>query len=256
MRRKRGSLLLACREGELRLASSRGSHRPSAPMSDQTYNILGVDDNDLNRDMLSRRLERRGFHVERARDGYEALSLVERGPVDLVLLDIMMPGISGMDVLRKLRESHPPTDLPVIMATAKDQSEDMVQAFELGANDYVTKPLDFQVVLARVQAHLRTMAAARRARAVTSFVPPPPPGGEQVGVGSVLAEKYRLESRIGSGNFGDVYRALHIGLQRPVAVKLLQAKVAAGSADLDRFRQEGISSCRLDHPNAVLTTFC
>jgi serine/threonine protein kinase len=220
-------------------------------MSDQTYNILVVDDNDLNRDMLSRRLERRGFHVERARDGYEALSLVERGPVDLVLLDIMMPGISGMDVLRKLRESHPPTDLPVIMATAKDQSEDMVQAFELGANDYVTKPLDFQVVLARVQAHLRTMAAARRARAVTSFVPPPPPGGEQVGVGSVLAEKYRLESRIGSGNFGDVYRALHIGLQRPVAVKLLQAKVAAGSADLDRFRQEGISSCRLDHPNAV-----
>lgn len=224
-------------------------------MSDQTYNILVVDDNELNRDMLSRRLERRGFNVEKARDGFEALSIVERGPVDLILLDIMMPGISGMDVLRELRESHSPTDLPVIMATAKDQNEDMVQAFELGANDYVTKPLNFQVVLARVQAHLRTMAAARRARAAASGPPPPPPpptpGAEEIGIGTVLGDKYRLEARIGSGNFGDVYRAMHTSLQRAVAVKLLQAKVSPGSADFDRFRQEGISSCRLDHPNAV-----
>jgi len=72
----------------------------------------------------------------------------------LVLLDIMMPGISGLEVLRILRESHAMADLPVIMATAKDQSGDVVEALKLGANDYVTKPLDFPVVLARIETQL------------------------------------------------------------------------------------------------------
>jgi len=71
-----------------------------------------------------------------------------------VLLDIMMPGISGIEVLKKLRETYSPTELPIIMATAKHQSKDIVEALKLGANDYVTKPLDFPVVLARVQTHL------------------------------------------------------------------------------------------------------
>ena len=73
---------------------------------------------------------------------------------DLVLLDIMMPRISGLEVLRILRARYPAADLPVIMATAKDQSSDVVEALQLGANDYVTKPFDFPVVLARIQTQL------------------------------------------------------------------------------------------------------
>lgn len=112
--------------------------------------VLVVDDTEANRDLAARWLRRKGFAVDTAADGNEALERVEREGYDAVLLDVMMPGINGLDVLRKLRHSHAATDLPVIMATAKDASADVVEALTLGANDYVTKPLDFPVLLARV----------------------------------------------------------------------------------------------------------
>jgi adenylate cyclase len=116
--------------------------------------LLVVDDNEMNRDMLSRRLSSRKYAVDVAEDGAKALEKIAASSFDLVLLDVMMPGISGLDVLRTLRKTYSMADLPVIMATAKDQSEDIVEALKLGANDYVTKPLDFPVVLARVQTQL------------------------------------------------------------------------------------------------------
>ena len=113
-----------------------------------------MDDDESNRDALARRLERRGYAVATARDGADALAQLESVAFDLVLLDVMMPGMSGLEVLERIRLTHPPGDLPVIMATARDQSEDIVRALRRGASDYVTKPLDFPVVLARVQTHL------------------------------------------------------------------------------------------------------
>jgi len=104
--------------------------------------------------MLSRRLRRRGHDVTAVEGGQPALELLEKEPFDLVLLDIMMPGIDGLEVLRRLRRTISAVDLPVIMATARDDSADVVGALKLGANDYVTKPLDFPVVLARVQTQL------------------------------------------------------------------------------------------------------
>src|SRR4051794_30766461 len=106
-------------------------------MAVEPGSLLVVDDDELNRDMLSRRLERKGYHVAVSEDGYGALAQVAERPFDLILLDIMMPGISGLEVLKVIRERHPATELPVIMATARDQSEDIVQALQLGANDYV-----------------------------------------------------------------------------------------------------------------------
>jgi adenylate cyclase len=122
--------------------------------------LLVVDDNEMNRDMLSRRLERQGYAVAVAADGGQALEMIGARPFDVVLLDIMMPGISGLEVLKTLREQYSVADLPIIMATAKDESRDIVAALNLGANDYVTKPLDFPVVLARVQ----TQLSLKRAR--------------------------------------------------------------------------------------------
>lgn len=116
--------------------------------------VLVVDDNEDNRDMLSRRLKKQGYAVSVAEDGQRALNMIAAEKFDLILLDIMMPGISGLEVLKKLRETFTVADLPIIMATAKDQSEDVVAALKMGANDYVTKPLDFPVVLARVQTQL------------------------------------------------------------------------------------------------------
>ena len=127
---------------------------PPPAMVSGPARVLVVDDNELNRDMLSRRLGARGFAVEVAEDGGTALRRLEPGGFDVVLLDVMMPGLTGLDVLRRVRERWPASDLPVIMATARDTSQDVVEALSLGANDYVTKPLDFAVVLARIEAQL------------------------------------------------------------------------------------------------------
>ncbi|MEE4273914.1 MAG: SpoIIE family protein phosphatase [Thermoanaerobaculales bacterium] len=124
-------------------------------MSLESGTLLVVDDNEMNRDMLSRRLTRKGHTVDVAEDGVQALAMIEETDYDVVLLDIMMPGIDGYQTLERIRADRDSGDLPVIMATAKDASEDVVAALKLGANDYVTKPFDFPVVLARVTTQLQ-----------------------------------------------------------------------------------------------------
>ena len=116
--------------------------------------LLVVDDNEANRDALSRRLRQHGYEAATASDGMEALTLLPQSNFDLVLLDVEMPGLSGFDVLSQLRATHSRTQLPVIMVTARTAGEDMVEALKIGANDYVTKPIDFQVALARIETHL------------------------------------------------------------------------------------------------------
>lgn len=124
-------------------------------MPGEQARLLVVDDNEMNRDLLGRRLQREGYTVVTADDGYKALDLVKSHRFDLVLLDVMMPGISGMELLPLIRQMHSLADLPVIITTAKDQSDDVVEALRLGANDYVTKPIDLPVLLARIQTHLK-----------------------------------------------------------------------------------------------------
>ncbi len=117
--------------------------------------LLVVDDNEMNRDMLSRRLKREGYTVDLAEDAYQALEQIKTTKYDLILLDIMMPGMSGLEMLPIIRETYSIAELPIIMATAKDQSEDIVEGLRLGANDYVTKPIDLPVLVARMQTHLK-----------------------------------------------------------------------------------------------------
>src|SRR5215475_12652393 len=124
-------------------------------------NLLVVDDNEMNRDMLSRRLKREGYDVAVAEDGHQALDMIKTQKFDLILLDIMMPGLSGFEMLPMIREHHSLAELPIIMATAKDQSNDIVEGLKLGANDYVTKPIDFPVLLARLQIHLKLKTLAQ-----------------------------------------------------------------------------------------------
>ncbi len=126
--------------------------------------VLIVDDNELNRDMLSRRLERQNYVVGIAENGEQALERIEREPWDLVLLDVTMPGLSGLEVLKVIRSQKSPAELPVIMVTARQESTDIVQALNLGANDYVTKPIDFAVVLARVQIQISCKQAEEALR--------------------------------------------------------------------------------------------
>lgn len=117
--------------------------------------ILIVDDEEAGREALRRHLKHKGFATLVASDAPSALESLSAHHPDLVLLDVMMPEISGMDLLSQLREQYDATQLPVIMTTALNQSQEIVEAMRLGANDYVTKPLDFAVVLARIQTQLK-----------------------------------------------------------------------------------------------------
>jgi diguanylate cyclase (GGDEF)-like protein/PAS domain S-box-containing protein len=133
-------------------------------MSESLGFLLVVDDEEMNRDMLSRRLELEGYSVMTAPGGAEALQLVAEHNFDAVLLDAMMPLQSGYEVLAELRKDHSAMDLPVLMATAKSQSEDVVHAFELGANDYITKPINFPVAMARIKCQVAGKKLATKLR--------------------------------------------------------------------------------------------
>ena len=134
----------------------------SAPPDEEVFTLLVVDDNEANRDMLSRRLIRRGFSVNCAAGGHEALERISNERYDLVLLDLLMPDMDGMEVLRTIRETRSPAELPVIITSAKDETSDVIAGLEAGANDYITKPLDFAIVKARVRAQVKLKRAVER----------------------------------------------------------------------------------------------
>src|ERR1051326_6116732 len=119
--------------------------------------ILVVEDEAAIADFLVHGLETEGHTVHTAEDGVEGERLALGGDVDLVILDRMLPGRDGMEVLEAIRRSEP--GLPVIMLTARDAVEDRVAGLDQGATDYVTKPFSFEELAARVRAHLRQPAS-------------------------------------------------------------------------------------------------
>ncbi|NQZ05793.1 MAG: response regulator [Algicola sp.] len=131
----------------------------TTPLQNQSQNqcrILLVDDEPINRQVLNNHLSLQNYELIEASGGHEALQAIkDNGPFDLILLDIMMPKVSGYEVCSKLRETYPANDLPVIFLTAKNQVADMVQSFAVGANDYLTKPVSKQELLTRVETHLK-----------------------------------------------------------------------------------------------------
>jgi DNA-binding response OmpR family regulator len=124
--------------------------------------ILVIDDDPAMTAMLRRGLAYEGFHVAVASTGPVGLALARQQPPDLVILDIMLPGMDGLEVLRRLRAADP--QLPVILLTAKDAPTDQVQGLETGADDYVIKPFTFEVLLARVRVLLRRHQAEQPQR--------------------------------------------------------------------------------------------
>nr|MDJ0840225.1 response regulator [Acidobacteriota bacterium] len=117
--------------------------------------ILVVDDEGTNRLIVRNHLVTRGYRVSEAADGPSALARLNQEGIDLVLLDVMMPGMSGYQVCEKLRENHELEDLPVIFLTARSQVTDLVAAFESGANDFLTKPVSREELITRVRTHLQ-----------------------------------------------------------------------------------------------------
>lgn len=228
--------------------------------------ILIVDDVAINRQVLSLLLRKVGYQVLAAYSAEHALQQVAMRIPDLIMLDIRMPGTDGYALCRLLLADPKTAKVPIIFLSALDEAVDKVKAFESGGADYVTKPFQAQEVLARVAHQLKIarlqrdlerdkaellrmnemlLAAQRKTTMVFNSL-------SELLPGLVLDGKYRIEERIGSGGFGVVYRATHLGLERPVALKVFRPPGGASSEDaLTRFQLEGISACRVNHPNAV-----
>jgi len=150
------------------LFRSRAAHAiamtEAAPVAGEAageHRILVVDDDGVNRLVIARMLQSAGYTIIEAGDGPAALERVARGGIDLILLDIMMPGMSGYEVCRELRRRFEPNDLPIIFVTAKERLTNLRAGFEAGCNDYLTKPVAHEELLARVQLHLDLLSLNR-----------------------------------------------------------------------------------------------
>ncbi len=132
---------------------------------DDKKRILIVDDEQINLEFFDVMLSKLGFHVEKAENGLEALEAIKKEKPDLVLLDNVMPKLSGWELTRLLKtnpEYAEYSDIPIIMFSAMDDVKDKVEGLELGADDYITKPFNFSEVLARIRAVLRTRELIRQ----------------------------------------------------------------------------------------------
>ncbi len=127
-----------------------------APPLSQTR-VLIIEDERALTNVLTYNLQREGFEVTVAHDGQEGLRKAQTQPVDLILLDLMLPTLSGLDVCRELRASDVTRDVPIIMVTAKAEETDQIVGFSLGADDYVTKPFSVKVLLERIKALRRRL---------------------------------------------------------------------------------------------------
>jgi two-component system, cell cycle response regulator DivK len=114
--------------------------------------ILLVEDNEMNRDMLSRRLMKRGFQIDIAVDGKQGIEMAEAGTPDIILLDMSLPVIDGWEAARRLKGSELTRTIPIIALTAHAMAGDREKALAAGCDDYDTKPVDFQSLLGKIEA--------------------------------------------------------------------------------------------------------
>jgi two-component system OmpR family response regulator len=155
------------------------------------YHILVVDDHKEIRDLLGQFLRKHDLRVTTTRDGYEMRECLDREAVDLIVLDVMMPGDNGLKLIRQLRER---STIPVIMLTALGEEADRIVGLELGADDYVTKPFSPRELLARIKAVLRRRSGEERATPAA-----PATGGRILGFSDWVLDTVRRELRTADG---------------------------------------------------------
>ena len=126
-------------------------------MNENSPELLIVDDDQVSSMALKKKLEKRGFRIKTLQDGRRCLDLIAENKFDLILLDILMPNVSGFDLLKEIRTKYTTAELPIVMVTAKDEPEDIVEALNYGANDYLTKPVNIDIAVARVKTRLEVV---------------------------------------------------------------------------------------------------
>jgi diguanylate cyclase (GGDEF)-like protein len=154
---------MRAKEATILTGAAGSSTLPPPSEGSADHRILVVDDEAINVRVLLNYLTIKGYGADSAANGREALKKIESGAYDLILLDIMMPRLSGYEVCREVRKRFSPFELPVIFLTAKNQPQDIATAFETGANDYLVKPIDKTELFARIDTHLSLKKAVRHA---------------------------------------------------------------------------------------------
>jgi CheY-like chemotaxis protein/tRNA A-37 threonylcarbamoyl transferase component Bud32 len=285
--------------------------------------VLVVDDEAGNRDLLSRRLQREGYATVAASGGHDALAVVAREPVDVVLLDVMMPDLDGLAVLERLKADPATRDVPVIMISALDDLAAIARCIEAGAVDYLPKPFEPVILRARLAASLaekrfrdqerdlvralgmvtaaasaveagayqpgllgivaqRPDAVGRLARVMDRMATevgeresrlrgrlerlrteigvarlsqdfPVQVDGDHLGTGQTFANRYIVESVLGRGGMGTVYKAKDTELNEIVAIKTLRPELVADEGSRERFKDEIRLTRRITHRNVVRT---
>jgi CheY-like chemotaxis protein len=285
--------------------------------------VLVVDDEAGNRDLLARRLQREGYGVVTAAGGREALAKVIQEPMDVVLLDVMMPDLDGLAVLEALKADPATRDIPVIMISALDDLSSIARCIEAGAVDYLPKPFEPVILRARLAATLvekrfrdqerelvralgivtaaasaveagayragqlgevaqRPDAVGRLARVMDRMATevgerearlrsrleslraeigearstqeiPVQQHGDHLGTGQMFAGRYLVETVLGRGGMGTVYRAKDSDLGETVAIKVLRPELVADDDSRERFKDEIRLTRRITHRNVVRT---
>lgn len=130
-------------------------------MENTKHKILIVDDSDIDRRLVSQILEKKGFEIFQLSSPEGVMEVITQNEPNLVLMDIVMPGFSGNDILQHIRGGYTQVDLPVIMFTSKSETKDILESLRLGANDYITKPINFEIALTRIRNHIQIAELSR-----------------------------------------------------------------------------------------------
>jgi serine/threonine-protein kinase len=209
--------------------------------------ILVIEDDPAIRSNVVALLEAEGFEAHEAADGTTGIAAITRVRPDLVICDLTMPDVDGLEVLRAVRAAPATAELPFIVLTARGSRADVRAGMSLGADDYLTKPF--------TRAELLEAIRVRLARSAINAPPAPrASSARRSGDGpTILADRYEIESMVGAGGMGVVYRVRDLELDETVALKVMSSEFAADSDALGAFRQEVKLARRVTHPNVART---
>ncbi len=215
--------------------------------------IYLADDERMQRTIVSRLLEAEDREVVAFSDGEELLAACAGRPPDAIVTDVMMPGMSGVELCARIRADASLTQVPLLVVSSRGGMDDIVEAFNAGANDYLVKPVKEVELKAKIQVYLEIAARARKRKPPPAPVPTPAPPKAADGEADAVEEygKFTVLRRLAAGGMGVVYLAHQRDLDRQVALKVLKEEANADGLAVKRFFREMRVLAVIDHPNVV-----
>jgi serine/threonine protein kinase/CheY-like chemotaxis protein len=231
--------------------------------------ILAADDDRIVRRLLSVNLERWGYEVILATNGTEAWEMLQRDDApEIVILDWVMPGMDGVEICRRLRARSDRRYHYVLLLSGKQKKSDLIEAFESGADDYLTKPLHLRELELRLNAGLRAVQSRRKGSDVPAPVADddeklpttnapfvdelaPQSPSDAALAGSVIAGRWRVTRPIAGGGMGTVWEGEHTSLGTRVAIKFIRAEYAENRDAVERFAEEARTTAQIQSRHAV-----